>query len=787
MSQNIGTLITATIRPNDSLDLIASAYANEILGGRHSVQSHSDMENIYDVRRFEGMECYVIDEGITYLLSGGTSNSDWIVSSVDWSQISNIPNTLSGYNIIDAWSSAETISYLNINYYTSSQTYTKNEISSLLNDYETILHAIATYQTKADMINYYTSAQTDSLLSNYYTSAQTDTKLLNYSLSSHTHTLSGLTDVNLGTIDILASGDTLIYKDGYWVNSAITISVDMSNYYTKTQVDTIIDNLTGFTGLTNLYEMQDVDTGITNATNGQALGWDSSLNLWTNIDVAIDLSAYYTSAQTNDIFFTSAQTLTFFSQTSHTHTLSGLSDVESGATDGQYLQFSGGTWFPVTSDALNGAFVHLTGDTMSGDLIFDFMTGTTDRILYVDNSGTVSEGENIVDLYISGNSLINYITSGDTTSGGTVLLWSGSTFVNTGLSAYTIYEGQRYIDNDYFYEYFDGNLYRTWYAKKEHSHDDRYYTIDQLSSGTLDWRYASSNSLIGLSDTDIDPTTYTNKDFLKYDTVSGWTNFYFDYDNLEPIYTNSASTPETIGGIDNGSTFSGKTMKEMWDLLLYPYQSPLFTAFSIDGLSGTYEYGTPFTGIDKIFNWTTTNDNNISGSSISISGSGITTVSGLSNDLSETIYMSSITNTNQSIISSNWTISAIDTKNNNFDKTYSIQWRNYIYYGWSGETLTTGATEVRDLNKEFKPANNFNFSYIIPEGNKYTAFYIAGAEKTISVKHVESSYAEKKSEFVVTEIQVNDGGGNPIQFHKYEQDIGGTGYSADATYQVSIT
>ena len=70
-----------------------------------------------------------------------------------------------------------------------------------------------------------------------------------------------------------------------------------------------------------------------------------------------------------------------FSLTSHTHALSGLSDVESGATDGQYLQYSGNTWYPVTSDALMGAYVKLSGDTMTGDLVFDFMSGLTDRIL----------------------------------------------------------------------------------------------------------------------------------------------------------------------------------------------------------------------------------------------------------------------------------------------------------------------------------------------------------------------------------------------------------------------
>ena len=781
MSQNIGTLITAAIRPNDSLDLIASAYASEIKGGRHSVQTHTEMDAIYDARRVEGMECYVVDEGITYLLSGGTANSDWIISSVDWSQVSNTPTTLSGYSITDAWTTGETVTYLTANYYTTSQTYTQAEITSILSLYASQLWSDGKYQTKAAMVNYYTSSQTDAIFENYWTSAYTSTVLEDYSLTSHTHTLSGLTDVALGSHSILASGDTLIYKEGNWVNSAITISVDMSNYYTRTQVNDIIDDLTGFTGLTNLSEMDDVDSGITTATDGQALGWDSSLNKWSNINVAVDLTSYYTSSQTNDIFYTSAQTSTLFSSTAHTHALSGLSDVDSGATDGQYLQYSAGTWSPITSLALDGAFVHLSGDTMTGDLVFDFMTGTTDRILYVDDSGTVNDGEEIIDLYFSGASLINYITSGDTTSGGTIILWSGSTFVNSGLSAYTLYDGQKYIDDDYFYEYYDGNLHRTWYAKKEHTHDDRYYTIDELSGGTLDWRYQNSNSLIGLSDTDINPATYQEGDFLVYDPTSGWTNSALTSDNL---FTEAEQTPVTIGGILAGSTFVNKSMQEMWYKLLYPYQEPTFTSFTIGGLSGTYEYGQPFTGIDKVFSWGTSNSVNVSGSSISISGEGITTVSGLDNATTEIIYMSAITNTDQGVTSSSWAIVGTDTENNTFNKTMSIYWKNKTYTESGNVTGTTDPAAVRLLTN-FWETNSF--SYTIPANSLYTAFYVEGPVKTISVKYVQSSYFEQAPSFTATPIIVNDAGGNSTQYHKYEQYIGGTGYSADATYQVVIS
>ena len=58
MAQNIGTLVTAAIRPNDSLDLIASAFAKEIKGGLHSVTASSDRNAIFEARREWGMLCH---------------------------------------------------------------------------------------------------------------------------------------------------------------------------------------------------------------------------------------------------------------------------------------------------------------------------------------------------------------------------------------------------------------------------------------------------------------------------------------------------------------------------------------------------------------------------------------------------------------------------------------------------------------------------------------------------------------------------------------------------------
>jgi hypothetical protein len=67
-------------------------------------------------------------------------------------------------------------------------------------------------------------------------------------------------------------------------------------------------------------------------------------------------------------------------------------------------------------------------------------------------------------------------------------------------------------------------------------------------------------------------------------------------------YTNANPTPYTIGGILAGSTFSAKTMTEMWDALLYPYIPP---SASLSG-GNTREFGSSNA---VTLNWSATKGN----------------------------------------------------------------------------------------------------------------------------------------------------------------------------------
>jgi hypothetical protein len=90
--QNSGTLISSAIRPNDSLDQIASAFANEIKGGSHGYETYIDMYNIIVARREWGMLVNVYNDpdpvlNGTYQLKYGNTgdnvfdisdNSNWV-------------------------------------------------------------------------------------------------------------------------------------------------------------------------------------------------------------------------------------------------------------------------------------------------------------------------------------------------------------------------------------------------------------------------------------------------------------------------------------------------------------------------------------------------------------------------------------------------------------------------------------------------------------------------------------------------------------------------------------
>lgn len=186
-------------------------------------------------------------------------------------------------------------------------------------------------------------------------------------------------------------------------------------------------------------------------------------------------------------------------------------------------------------------------------------------------------------------------------------------------------------------------------------------------------------------------------------------------------YTNAIATPVTVGGIPAGSTFSSQSMTQMWNALLYPYQSPAFSFFSISGQSTTVEVGTTISG-SKTFVWSTSNSGNVQTNSVVVKDNTntVTLASGLVNDGTESIILPTpIQKTSQG--SHQWGIQATNTNLSTFSSTFTVSWLWRLYYGTSTNS-TLNESDIEGLvNSTLTSSFSGTFSYAAG-GYKYLCF-----------------------------------------------------------------
>ena len=85
MSKNKGTLVSSTIRPLSTNSSMATAVANEILGGYHTVNTYTDRDAITYDRRTFGMLVYVLNTDEFYQLK--TINSANLSDNLNWTLV----------------------------------------------------------------------------------------------------------------------------------------------------------------------------------------------------------------------------------------------------------------------------------------------------------------------------------------------------------------------------------------------------------------------------------------------------------------------------------------------------------------------------------------------------------------------------------------------------------------------------------------------------------------------------------------------------------------------------
>jgi hypothetical protein len=143
------------------------------------------------------------------------------------------------------------------------------------------------------------------------------------------------------------------------------------------------------------------------------------------------------------------------------------------------------------------------------------------------------------------------------------------------------------------------------------------------------------------------------------------------------IYSNPLATPNTVGGIPAGTTFSNRTMKQMWDALLYPYIAP------VASLSGGFyrEYGASNA---LTLSWSVTKKSE-SITTIVVNG---TPVSATGNSQTGTQSATSTQNVNTTFT---MTVSDIPNGSSTITATTTSTWDNRRYWGTLpvGHALTT--------------------------------------------------------------------------------------------------
>ena len=164
-------------------------------------------------------------------------------------------------------------------------------------------------------------------------------------------------------------------------------------------------------------------------------------------------------------------------------------------------------------------------------------------------------------------------------------------------------------------------------------------------------------------------------------------------------------TPEDVGGVESGSNFSeeGTTpggpipINDLITMLLYPYQDPAFSSFTISGVSTLVEVGSSLPA-SLTFNWTTTNDVNIEENSLVIKDAGTEVLSGEANDGSA-VYATSSAITKTSPNSHTFRIEGTNTREVVFARNLTVTWGLRVYFGISSNASLTTPVGITGLGQ----------------------------------------------------------------------------------------
>jgi hypothetical protein len=222
------------------------------------------------------------------------------------------------------------------------------------------------------------------------------------------------------------------------------------------------------------------------------------------------------------------------------------------------------------------------------------------------------------------------------------------------------------------------------------------------------------------------PTVTTNWDLLAGGGIS--------------TYTNATAMPVAVGGLNSGQTFSSMALTELLDRLLYPYQTPAFSSFTMSGQATSIEVGTTVSG-SKTFTWSTSNSSNVTPNSVAITDitRSTTLTSGEANDGSATGTVATLTYSAPA--TNTWRISATDTSSGHagLQRDFSVSWYWMKYAGTSTNGTLTAA-QIKALTDTAALGTTGLGTYSLSAGGyKYFAMPLSFANPT-SIKDVSTGF-----------------------------------------------
>jgi len=185
----------------------------------------------------------------------------------------------------------------------------------------------------------------------------------------------------------------------------------------------------------------------------------------------------------------------------------------------------------------------------------------------------------------------------------------------------------------------------------------------------------------------------------------------------------------TVGGATIGTTFNG-TIQDALDLILYPYAAPAFTAFALSGYS-TMEVGAEIPAGAQTFTWATSNSDNVTADSLSISNTtdAITLADGTANDGTETVtFPAAVTRSDAGY--KQFQIAGTNSASEQFSRTLNVNWYWRIYYGESEDTSLDTEVEIEALRASLLAASASRTYSFLGGGYKWLAYPVSMGLKT---------------------------------------------------------